>query len=183
MKQFVNVNNKRMEISLKGERGVTILILSGMGCSFEEWFEVTESLSQTNRTLLFHRPGLGESEIGEENRTTLQVVEEINQLLCVLAIEEPVILIGHSYGGLCAQHFTKLYPEKVKALLLLDSTSVDLERLDELNLPVLNQGSSDEDWLKACTSYALLTEQKLKDLILPELTNEQKMLPMSVQGM
>ncbi len=32
-----------------------------MGSSFHEWYEVTEILSKTNRVLMYHRPGLGES--------------------------------------------------------------------------------------------------------------------------
>ena len=33
-------------------------------------------------------------------------------LLNKLAIQEPFILIGHSYGGLCAQHFAMLHEDK-----------------------------------------------------------------------
>ncbi|EIM07030.1 alpha/beta hydrolase [Planococcus antarcticus DSM 14505] len=174
MRHIVDVNNKRMEVFLRGERGIPILILSGMGCSFEEWFEVTEALSQTNRVFMLHRPGLGESELGEEVRTSSQVVDEINQLLCVLGVDELIVLIGHSYGGLCAQHFTKLYPDKVSALLLVDSTSVDVERLDMLDLPVLNQNSSDEEWMEECKSYSFLLEKELKQIIKPVLSENQK---------
>ena len=85
----------------------------GMGSSFEEWYEVTEVLSKTNKIIMFHRPGLGESEIGHENRTTFQTVQEITCLLSELEIAEPILLVGHSYGGLCAQHFAKLHPHKV----------------------------------------------------------------------
>lgn len=181
MRNFVRLNNKRMEIFQEGEYGVPILILTGMGCSFEEWFEVTEALSDTNKILMFHRPGLGESEIGEENRTTSRTVEEINELLNTLQIDEPIILVGHSYGGLCAQQFTKLYPSKVKTLILVDSTSVELERLDRLDLPVLNGQSSDEDWLEDCSTYANLDETELKKMIHPVLTENQKKLPLHVQ--
>ncbi|MCH4825909.1 alpha/beta fold hydrolase [Planococcus halocryophilus] len=166
MRSFVRLNNKRMEIFQEGELGVPILILTGMGCSFEEWFEVTEALSKTNKILMFHRPGLGESEIGEENRTTSRTVKEINELLNTLQINEPIILVGHSYGGLCAQQFTKLYPSKVKTLILVDSTSVELGRLDRL-----------ED----CSTYANLDETELKRIIHPVLTENQKKLPLHVQ--
>ncbi len=181
MRSFVSLNNKRMEVFQKGNHGTPILILTGMGCSFDEWVEVAESLSKTNRIIMFHRPGLGESEIEEEIRTTTSTMEEAHHLLAILDIAEPVIMIGHSYGGLCVQHFTKVYPHKVRALVLVDSTSHDLEKLDTLDLPILNQNSSDKEWLEDCQTYAHLTEEELRKIIQPVLTENQKRLPMPVQ--
>lgn len=181
MRSFVSLNNKRMEIFREGHHGTPTLILTGMGCSFDEWVEVAEALSKTNRIIMFHRPGLGESEIEEENRTTTSTIEEVHRLLAILEIAEPVIMIGHSYGGLCAQHFTKVYPHKVRALVLVDSTSHDLEKLDTLDLPVLNKDSSDKEWLEDCQVYADLTEKELLKIIQPVLTENQKRLPVPVQ--
>lgn len=181
MRSFVNLNNKRMEIYQEGNHGTPILILTGMGCSFDEWVEVTEALSKTNRVIMFHRPGLGESEIEEENRTTTRTIGEVHRLLTILEIAEPVVIIGHSYGGLCAQHFTKVYPHKVRALVLVDSTSHDLEKLDTLDLPVLNQNSSDKEWLESCQTYANLNEKELSKIVQPILTENQKKLPLPVQ--
>ena len=181
MKQLIRINNKKMEILQKGNSGTPILILTGMGCSFEEWHGVTEVLSKTNKIIMFHRPGLGESEIGNENCTTSQIVQEITCLLSELEIAEPIILVGHSYGGLCAQHFVKLHPHKVRALILVDSTSEDLEKLDALELPVLNEDSSDEEWTETCKSYAELDETELKKIIKPTLTEQQKKLPYFIQ--
>src|SRR5690606_9786224 len=106
-----------------------VIILTGMGSSFDEWHYITETLSETNRIVMFHRPGLGKSEIGNETRNTEAIVNELVELMKVLEIHEPIILVGHSYGGLCAQHFAKIYPEKIAGLVLVDSTSVDLHEL------------------------------------------------------
>ncbi|WP_372868949.1 alpha/beta fold hydrolase [Planomicrobium okeanokoites] len=181
MRRFVSLNNKQMEIFQQGTYGTPILILTGMGCSFDEWVEVAEALSKTNRIIMFHRPGLGESEIEVENRTTTSTVEEVHRLLAILEIAEPVVMVGHSYGGLCAQHFTKIYLHEVRALVLVDSTSHDLEKLDVLDLPVLNQNFSDEEWLEDCQANADLTEKELRKIILPILTENQKRLPLPVQ--
>lgn len=181
MNSFITINNRRMEVVQKGESGVPILFLTGMGCSFEEWFHVTEVISETNKVILFHRPGSGESAIGEEKRTTAANAQEMKQLLESLEIDEPVILVGHSYGGLCAQHFSKLYPEKVKALLLVDSTSENLERLDELELPGLLGSPTDQSWKEQYENYGRMAEEQLRNIIHPTLTESQKSLPLSIQ--
>lgn len=170
-----------MEILQKGKNGIPIIILTGMGCSFDEWHDVIETLSKSNRVIMFHRPGLGESEIQNEVRNTQAVVEEINELLLLLEIHEPVLLVGHSYGGLCAQHFVKEHPKKVAGVVLVDSTSVDLKVLDELDTPVLNEDSSDEIWLENCRTYSLMNEEELREIINPTLTKKQKLFPFDVQ--
>ncbi|MCM3711016.1 alpha/beta fold hydrolase [Sporosarcina luteola] len=179
--EFLTINNKRIEILQKGKNGSPIIILTGMGCSFDEWYYVVESLSKSNRVVMFHRPGLGESEIRNEVRSTQAVVNEINELMLLLGIFEPVLLVGHSYGGLCAQHFVKEHPKKVAGLVLVDSTSVEFKVLDELDTPVLNEGSTDEIWVEKCGFYSLMNQDKLREIINPILTNKQKQLPIDVQ--
>ncbi len=123
---------------------------------------------------MFNRPGLGESEIRNEVRNTQAVVNEINELMLLLEILGPVLLVGHSYGGLCAQHFVKEHPKKVAGIVLVDSTSVDLKVLDELDTPVLNEGSNDEIWVEKCASYSLMNQEALREIINPTLSKKQK---------
>ncbi|MDY0395696.1 alpha/beta fold hydrolase [Virgibacillus halophilus] len=123
---LIEINGSKIEVFQKGSNGTPIFILPGMGCSFDDWYEVTEHLCKTNKVILFHRQGLGESELGNEIRNTEATVEDLMSLMLYLKISEPVILAGHSYGGLCAQHFVKLYPHYTKGLVLVDATSVDL---------------------------------------------------------
>lgn len=182
MKHFVKVFETELEVNLKGEHGTPIVIMTGMGCSFEEWHEVTEKLSAMNRVILYHRPGIGRSEQSQGERNTEATVRDLKGLLHILRIDEPVILLGHSYGGLCAQHFAKRYPSDVAALVLVDSTSHDLERLDTLDLPIMNEGASDEEWLKQCEAYAEQTESALTRRIQTVLTPNQLKLPSDVQA-
>ncbi len=179
--QFVSINNKKMEIVDLGNKGAPIVILTGMGCSFYEWYEVTKYLAISNRVIMFHRPGLGLSEIGSEIRNTKAVVNELNTLLQELSIFEPIFLVGHSYGGLCVQHYAKVFPENVAGMVLVDSTSVDLKELDDLELPVIDEGESEEAWLYKCYSYSLMKQEELKELVNPSLTDKQKELPLDVQ--
>lgn len=152
-----------------------------MGCSFDEWYDVTESLSKSNRVIMFHRPGLGESEIRDEVRNTQTVVNEISEMLRLLKLSEPVVFVGHSYGGLCVQHFAKEHPKKVAGIVLVDSTSVNFKMLDELDLPILNGGSTDEIWLKKCHTYSLMKQEELREIINPTLTEKQKLFPYAIQ--
>lgn len=152
-----------------------------MGCSYDEWYNITEAISEKNKVVMFHRPGLGESEIGNEARNTEAVVNELLDLMSVLEITESIILVGHSYGGLCAQHFAISHPQKVAGIVLVDSTSLDLKELDELDLPVMDEEEADKVWLEKCKSYSTMEQEQLRAIVNPTLSEKLKSIPVEVQ--
>ncbi|MEI5908601.1 alpha/beta hydrolase [Bacillus spongiae] len=180
MNQRILINNHNVEVQYKGNTGPLIVILTGMGCSFDEWHEVIEMLSKNNRMLTFHRPGLGQSELGNGIRNTETTVQDLDRLLHHFEIKEPFYLVGHSYGGLCAQHFAKAYPDRLAGIILVDSTSVELTVLDELELPVLNE-DSDEAWIKKCLNYASKEKEQLQKIIKPSLSEKHRQFPERIQ--
>lgn len=145
-----------------------------MGCSFYDWLPIIEKLSQYFTVISYHRPGYGKSELGNYSRTTRQATNELHMLLHELAIHEPIILIGHSYGGLCAQHFAMLHEDKLQALILVDSSSMNLHRLDELYLPVSDQADSDDMWLQKYNTYSKMDVDMLNNELKPILVDQSR---------
>jgi pimeloyl-ACP methyl ester carboxylesterase len=174
------INEKNIEVLIKGDKGIVIIILTGMGCSFHEWHEITDRLGESNKVIMFHRPGLGTSQIGNEKRNTCAVAEELMDIVNHLGIKERFLLAGHSYGGLCAQHFALKYPEKLAGLVLIDSTSMNIEKLNDLDLPFLEE-DSDEIWIEKCHTYSRMSKEELAEASPPELTDGQKKLPEAIR--
>lgn len=145
-----------------------------MGCSFYDWLPIIEKLSQHFTVISYHRPGYGKSELGNYSRTTRQATNELHMLLHELAIHEPIILIGHSYGGLCAQHFAMLHEDKLQALILVDSTSMNLHRLDELYLPISDQTNSDNMWFQKYITYSKMDIDMLNNELKPILVDQSR---------
>jgi pimeloyl-ACP methyl ester carboxylesterase len=54
-----------------------------------------------------------------------------------------VVLLGHSWGGMVVSTFTRLYPERVRALVLLDSGHVDYR-----DLPGIDASASTEECIE-----------------------------------
>ncbi|WP_409291396.1 alpha/beta fold hydrolase [Peribacillus sp. SCS-37] len=181
MRKLLPINEKNLEVMDKGTGSIPILILPGMASSFVDWLEIIECLSRENRVIVFHRPGLGRSVIHNEERTTEAVCREIIELLEALQVDGKVLLAGHSYGGLCAQHFVKLHPDRSAGLVLIDSTSVHFEELDKLHLPVMDEEANDEVWLARCREYAAMDRGRLMEKVKPALTPKQKLLPAGLQ--
>ncbi|MDR4165596.1 alpha/beta hydrolase [Bacillus cereus group sp. RP29] len=163
-----------IEVYMKGSSKQTVVIQTGMTCSFYDWLPIIEKLSQHFTVVSYHRPGYGKSELGNYSRTTLQVTKELHLLLQKLDIHEPIILIGHSYGGLCAQHFAMLHEDKLQALILVDSTSMNLHRLDELHLPISDETDSDDMWLQKYNTYSKMDVDMLSNELKPILANQSR---------
>ncbi|WP_396027098.1 alpha/beta fold hydrolase [Bacillus cereus group sp. BfR-BA-01451] len=159
---------------MKGSSKQTVVIQTGMTCSFYDWLPIIEKLSQHFTVVSYHRPGYGKSELWDYSRTTLQVTKELHLLLQKLDIHEPIILIGHSYGGLCAQHFAMLHEDKLQALILVDSTSMNLHRLDELHLPISDETDSDDMWLQKYNTYSKMDVDMLSNELKPILANQSR---------
>ncbi|WP_257148865.1 alpha/beta hydrolase [Bacillus anthracis] len=159
---------------MKGSSKQTVVTQTGMSCSFYDWLPIIEKLSQHFTVVSYHRPGYGRSQLGNYSRTTRQVTKELHMLLQKLAIHEPIILIGHSYGGLCAQHFAMLHEDKLQALILVDSTSMNLHRLDELHLPISDQTDSDDMWLQKYNTYSQMDVDMLSNELKPMLADQSR---------
>ncbi|MCU5221229.1 MULTISPECIES: alpha/beta fold hydrolase [Bacillus cereus group] len=159
---------------MKGTNKQTIVIQTGMTCSFYDWLPIIEKLSQQFTVVSYHRPGYGKSELGNDSRTTRQATKELHMLLQKLDIHDPIILIGHSYGGLCAQHFAMLHEDKLQALILVDSTSMNLHRLDELHLPISDQTDSDDMWLQKYNTYSKMDVHMLSNELKPMLASQSR---------
>ncbi|MED1555545.1 alpha/beta hydrolase [Bacillus paramycoides] len=172
--RIVEILGRKIEVYMRGNSKQTVVIQTGMGCSFYDWLPIIEKLSQKFTVISYHRPGYGESELGNNPRTTMQVAKELHMLLHELAIHEPIILIGHSYGGLCAQHFAMLHEDQIKALILVDSTSMNLHRLDELHLPISDQTDSDDIWLQKYHTYSKMDVDALYTELKPTLINQSE---------
>ena len=180
MNRVIEVNGYHMEYRLFGSGERLIVVMTGMGGSFEEWVSLSEQLSESYQVLLYHRSGYGESEINMRSSRTSSHLLECTELLDALQLEQPIILVGHSYGGLCAQHMAKLILDRVVGVVLVDSTSHNLSILDELETPIMDGQYSDEDWRTMCRSYSNLSKEELERLHQPELSLEQQGLSSDV---
>ena len=104
------------------KKGTAIVLLHGFLENQTMWLDLVPKLSIKYRVITIDLLGHGETaSLGyvhsmEENAAVVQAV------LSKLRIRKAV-LVGHSMGGYVALAFAELFPQKVKGLVLLNSTS------------------------------------------------------------
>jgi pimeloyl-ACP methyl ester carboxylesterase len=91
-----------------------------MGTSSLAWLHVQEALSETTRTCVNDRAGLGRSEPGPSPRDGRSIATELHAALAATE-HAPYVLVGHSFGGWIVRIYRELYPADVAAVALLES--------------------------------------------------------------
>jgi pimeloyl-ACP methyl ester carboxylesterase len=121
--EMVSVGTHSLHVIKEGSNGPTIVFDHGAGGSALTWSLVYPEIAKIAKVLIYDRAGYGWSESGPMPRTNEQCVEELHELL--KNIKGPVILAGHSYGGINVRLYKQRYPENVKGIVLVDATHED----------------------------------------------------------
>lgn len=149
-----------LEYRIIGQGPETIVVETGLGNTFYDWLAIAAQMSKSCRVVLYHRSGYGNSPISDLNRSTINIASELNELMVDLDINA-FYLIGHSFGGLCAQEYLIHFPEKIKGVLLLDATSPRLMEMEALETPFLNKHCSTQAMIEMNLGFSRAPEEDL----------------------
>jgi len=126
---FYTVNRHKMHLYCIGAGSPTVVIESGLGDDWLAWQKVQPELSKTSRVCSYDRAGLGWSDPQTGPRDATNIALQLHVLLNEANIRGPLVLMGHSAGGLFIRSFTALYPTDVVALVFVDATSPTVFKL------------------------------------------------------
>jgi pimeloyl-ACP methyl ester carboxylesterase len=115
-------NGCRLGVQVQGTGGPTVVFeASGAGYGIDGWFDLDKAVAEFATVVTYDRLGVGASEpLLSRYPTAKAHAENLAKLLDLLPVKQPVILVGWSWGGMMAQQFAVLYPQKVAGLLLMD---------------------------------------------------------------
>ena len=103
----------------------TVVIEAGAGVVSPVYARLHKVLAQKYEVCSYDRPGLGWSEPDTEPLDGERNARRLHALLAAAGVQGPLLLIGHSLGGLLNRVYTGLYPEQVVGLLMLDASHPD----------------------------------------------------------
>jgi pimeloyl-ACP methyl ester carboxylesterase len=124
------VNGHRLQMSCAGH-GPSVIFEAGIGADHSLW-PIADRIRGRAYACVYDRPGNGDSPAASDRPTTArQDVADLHALLALAQIPGPVLIVGHSYGGLIAVMETIEHPEDVAGLVLIDASHPkDVERLE-----------------------------------------------------
>ena len=135
---LIDVGGYRLEARVKGSGNPTVVFETGFTGGIPLYWKLQDRIAEHTRTLVYERAGLGRSDPGPQPRTAEQMARDLHSLLATLDIRPPVVLVGHSAGGLYMRVFAHDYPAEVAAMVFIDpATEASYERMRQ---------SSPKDW-------------------------------------
>ena len=122
----VEANGVRLAYTLCG-RGADVVFLHGWMCNRTFWQRQCRELAGRNfRCLAVDFRGHGDSEAPAGGYAVEQLADDVSALMATLEIG-PAVIVGHSMGGMVAQHFCLERPEQTAALVLVATIASDPE--------------------------------------------------------
>ena len=100
--------------------GPVLLLIHGIGGTFENWQEVIEPLSRHHKVIAPDLPGHGASGPGGGDYSIGAFAAGLRDLLLALGHKRATV-VGHSLGGGIAMQFAYQFPEMVERLVLVSS--------------------------------------------------------------
>lgn len=122
----------RLEVEETGRtEGPTVVLTHGWGLNSTIWAYAKRALGARYRVVVWDLPGMGKS---SQNRDGVFDLEFFADCLRAVAdsVEGPVVLVGHSIGGMTTQTYARRHPDtlggKVRGLVLVNTTYTDPTR-------------------------------------------------------
>jgi esterase len=106
--------------------GEPILCIHGTGSSSVLWADAAEVLATRGRTIVYDRRGFSRSERPEPFVTNVQQHTDDAAALIEALHAAPAIVVGRSHGGEIAVDLALRYPDRVRALALLEGGGLSL---------------------------------------------------------
>ncbi|WP_299526421.1 alpha/beta fold hydrolase [uncultured Lutibacter sp.] len=114
--------NTSVHFTISG-KGSAIVLLHGFLENNTMWNEITKVLSKRNKVICIDLLGHGKTENHGYIHTMEDQAEMVKAVLNHLHLRK-YIIIGHSMGGYIALAYSKLFPQNIKGLCLMNSTAL-----------------------------------------------------------
>ena len=114
------LDQRRVAFRCSGKGDVTVLFESGFDGDSRGWSKVQNLLDDHDVTCAYDRAGNGLSDPGPLPRDADAITSDLHQSLLALRIHGPLILVGHSSGGLYVRRYAERFPDQVIGLVLVD---------------------------------------------------------------
>ncbi|MGI5200665.1 alpha/beta fold hydrolase [Spirillospora sp. CA-108201] len=121
----IAVGGKSVNVSCAGKAakgGPVVVLMHGGGDGLDKLAPAQKQLSKGNRVCSYDRLGAGKSDPPDGPQDFAGSGKVLTGVLDRIAGDAPVVLAGHSLGGLIAARYAPDHRDRVKGLVLMDAT-------------------------------------------------------------
>src|SRR5206468_3265983 len=100
-----DIGGRRLHMHCTGSGGPTVVLESGLGEMSSNWARIAPAVAATTRVCAYDRAGQGWSDDAASPEDGLAVARDLHALLAASGERTPVVLVGHSIGGIYAMTY------------------------------------------------------------------------------
>lgn len=125
--RMVRVDGFRLHLYCLGKGSPTVLIEVGAGSRSLDWLDVQKRAADVTRVCTYDRAGFGWSDPGPRPRDVKEIGGELDHLIASGGLPRPLVLVGHSFGGLIVRMFAYEHPTEVAGMVLVDAAEENMD--------------------------------------------------------
>lgn len=177
----IHYKNIKIAYSNTG-KGKTIVLLHGFLENSSMWNFYVNEFAKNYQVITVDLLGHGETENLSYMHTMEDMADAVHAILHHLEISES-IFVGHSMGGYVSLAFAELYPEMIKGIVLLNSTSKEDSPERKINRMRAIKAVKQNPDIFIGMSIANLFSEENRDQLINEINLvKEQALKTSVQG-
>lgn len=111
---------RRLNLRCLGTGQPAVIMESGLGETSMAWRKVQGQIAAFTQACSYDRAGLGFSDAARRPSTALNAADDLQRLVAAAGIPQPVVLVGHSIGGLYVTVYAGLHGAGVAGMVLVD---------------------------------------------------------------
>jgi pimeloyl-ACP methyl ester carboxylesterase len=137
---MVETERHRIEATVFGSGRPAVVIEPALGGSARAWQPIARTVAADTTVVTYDRAPYGASSPARDGRTPREVAADLHQVLVSLSVTGPLVLVGHSLGGIYLRAYAARHLEQVAGMVLVDSSH-------EKQQPVLRERFTPKDRL------------------------------------
>lgn len=136
----VEAGRHRIEATVYGQGLPAVVIEPAFGGCAQAWRSIAQTLAQDTTVVTYDRAPYGASSPARDGRTPREVAADLHAVLRSVNVTGPLVLVGHSLGGIYIRAYAAQHIDRVAGMVLVDSSH-------EKQQPILRERYSVKDRL------------------------------------
>jgi pimeloyl-ACP methyl ester carboxylesterase len=119
---MIRVGRHRLAATVYGRGTPAVVIEPGFGGCAADWEPIAERLAGETSVVLYDRAPYGASGAARDGRSPRDIAADLDGLLRQLGMTGPLVLAGHSAGGIYVRAYATAHPDRVAGMVLVESS-------------------------------------------------------------
>jgi pimeloyl-ACP methyl ester carboxylesterase len=118
----VSVGRHRLAATVLGAGAPAVVIEPSFGGWAADWADIARVVARQTTVICYDRAPYGASSAARDARTPREIAADLDGLLAELRVTGPVVLVGHSAGGIYVRAYAAEHLDRVAGMVLVESS-------------------------------------------------------------